>query len=362
MSGEDFLKTSDSELVKNTDGGAWWLISCIVCCVCALYITIFSYMPLIEILGFIVFSVFVCLYSALLNSQKTVLCVIVPAVGAAGFLSVLVSSSGFSDFELSLSGLNLIFLLACSLVLFFCAKKKASRSVSVASLAASYTAYVLCFAALIIFEIYGSLNIETLKKAVSDISSLIAEMYTSLLTGSVSDISSDSEMQRLIEQFSISMENTVRNSIPSIIITYCTVISAVSLLFYKTCVKAVKAVDENLGSRNWTFTMSGVSVGVFYISYVLYFVSGLFSTDSAFYCAFMNISSILTYPFAYLGLRSVYTMLCSKIKSRIGSAVIIGAGVLIITFVFGALSLVLTMLAFIGASMRFGTIISKMSQ
>ena len=89
---------------------------------------------------------------------------------------------------------------------------------------------------------------------------------------------------------------------------------------------------------------------MFYVSYIIYFITGLSGSNSVAFIAFMNLSTILTYPFAYLGLRFFNGMLCAKTKSRAASAAILAFGFVILGLFFGLGGLLITILAFAGAA------------
>ena len=107
--------------------------------------------------------------------------------------------------------------------------------------------------------------------------------------------------------------------------------------------------NECIGSRDWTFSMSPLCARFLYISYAAYFIFDFFVGNNVLSAAFYNVSTILSIPFAYLGIKSVYGFFALRIRSRALAVIAVAALAFLLIFILG-LNTVVIILSFIGAS------------
>lgn len=329
-------------------------ISCLLACVALLYITHLELYPLWDLIGLGVLCVFCVLYAVLLVTSDVRFIPLPPVICAVSLLARGFFADGFT--ESILQGLvNLVFCLLAALALYVCTIKKASKSVTFAVLCVFYAALLATHLYFLIERIYGAFSFEILNKAIDDLTAYAEKIFTALLgnasqaslTGAKNAAETDTVK---LEQAGKTLAASVRAALPSFAVCFSMMGSALTLLVYKPIICAMHAQKACLDGRVWRFSVSSVSVIMFYVSYIIYFIAGLTGSNSVAFIAFMNLSTILTYPFAYLGLRFFNGMLCAKTKSRAASAAILAFGFVILGLFFGLGGLLITVFAFAGAA------------
>lgn len=329
-------------------------ISCLLTCVALLYITHLELFPLFNFIGLGALSAFCVLYAVLLVTSDVRFIPLPPVICAVSLLARGFFADGFT--VNILQGLvNFVFCLLAALALYACTVKKASKSVTFAVLCVFYAMLLAAHVCFLIERTYGSFSLEILGKAVDELTNYAEKFFTAFLgnaaqaplTGTKPAAEADAAA---LEKAGKTLAASVRAALPSFAVCFSMMGSALTLLICKPIVCAMHAQKAFLDGRIWRFSVSSVSVIMFYVSYIIYFITGLSGSNSVAFIAFMNLSTILTYPFAYLGLRFLNGMLYTKTKSRAAAAAILAFGFVILGLLFGLGGLLITVFAFAGAA------------
>jgi len=319
---------------------------CLLACIALLYVTHLSLYPLVDVLGLFALAAFSVLYAIILATGDIRFTPLPPVVCALSLLARAAFGDGFTV-HAAHGFANLIFVLLAALVLYACAVKKAQKSVMFAVLCAVYTVFLAEHVAFSVNAAYGSMSLAAFEKALDDFAAAISTLFQNALSGtaSLAGVSAE-EAASLGETLNLS----VRLSLPTLVVNFSMIASALTLLLYKPIVRASHAEKDFLDGRNFRFSLSTVSVVMFYVSYFVYLIASFTASGSAVFVTFMNLSAILTYPFAWIGLRFLYTLLCAKLKSRAGSIALLAVVLPLAGMFLGLGGLLFTFLAFIGAS------------
>ena len=332
---------------------------CALSCLSALYLSTVSQYALFDLLGILSLILFAGAYSLLLDASGLFTRVLPPVLAAAAMILQAVFSGSWS-FISSQRLLQLLFALFCAAALYFCACGKAAKSVTFAATTTVLTVFTAAQAAVLIFQHYGALSLSVCKTAVFESTQAFGSFYTALLAAAAGGLDANAgggaDFTAFLDEFEEMFVSSVRASLPSLAVSYCMLIAVLTLAVYKLLVRLSHAEERCLAGRQWGFSLSGVSVFFFYISFAVYFVSSLFSNQTAFCAAFMNVTAILTYPFAWLGIKFLYHILYTKLHSRAGSAALIAVAFFILGGLFGAASVLFTLLAFVGASAQLSAL------
>lgn len=337
--------------------GFYPALCCLISCLCALYLAQLSVYPLLETFAACVLAVFVCVYSTLFTIGTPAFRLLPPLVGAVAIAARHLFSHDVPALRTGLNFVNIIAAVLCALVFVRCARMKARKSVTFAALSAAYTVFFFVLAAFMATKHYGVFDLSVPERAATDLSDAAGRLYASLLGSALRASGEQSaDLADLLMKAEETIALSVKISLPSIVISYCMLIAAVTLALYKPFVKLAHAEETCLEGRVWSFSLSGVSIAVFYLSYAVYFISGLFSGQSALAAAFMNVAAILSYPFAVIGVKFLCGALCAKVKNRAGGIVLLSV-ILIFSAGLAGPGLLVTLLAFIGASAQLSLIL-----
>lgn len=319
-------------------------IQTLVCVVLLLYVTHVSTYPLFDLLGLVGYAVFAAAFGILLSCADIRFTLAPPVLCFVSLLSRCVVTDGFT--AKSLGGfVNLLFACLAALAVCLTERKKAEKSGFFAAVCAVSVLFFLAECVLLLTEVYGTFRLSLVEQALNDLSSSVAALYRDVLSGS--DAGSALPTADALQS---SLISTLRMSLPSTVASWCMLVAAFVTVLYGPLVRLFHAEAVCLHERPWRFSVSTVSVAVFYLSYFIYLLCSLFSVSGSLYIAFMNVSAILTYPFAYIGLRSVFHRLEKKLKSRIGALVLTAFLLITLGSLSGLLGLLSLLLAFIGAS------------
>ncbi len=319
-------------------------IQTLVCVVLLLFLTHTSTYPLFDLLGFVGYALFAVIYGILLSCADVRFTLAPPMLCFISLLSRCFLIDGFSVSSLD-SFISLLFACLAALAVCLTERKKVGKSVFFAALSAVSVLFFLAECVLLLTEIYGAFRPELVEQALNDLSSAIAELYRSMLS-----LSDAENVTQSVDALQNSLTSTLRMSFPSMIASWCMLIAALVTALYKPFVRFFRAEAVCLEGRPWRFVLSTVSVTVFYLSYFIYLLCSLFSVSGSIYITFMNVSAILTYPFAYVGLRAVLHRLEKKLKSRVGALGLTAFLFVTLGTLSGLVGLLSLLLAFIGAS------------
>ena len=330
-------------------------ISCLLACVALLYVTHLSLFPLLDLPGLFVLTVFCALYALLLATNDVRFTPVPPVVCAISLLARAFFADGFTLNTVQ-SFTNLIFALLTGLALYVCLRQGSTKSVAFAVLCAAYTLFLASHVVFLLIQLYGAFNLEVLEKGVNDLAAYVGKFYSAILENTSSQgtltarSAQSAETIQAMKDFEPTLVVSVRLSLPSFAVCFSMIAAALTLLFYKPTAHALHAEKKLAFAGNERFSLSSGSVVMFYVSYGIYLITSFTASDSALFVAFMNLSAILTYPFAWIGIRFLYTFLCKKLKSRAGSIALLAVAFPLFGMLLGLGGLIFTFLAFVGAS------------
>lgn len=325
------------------------IVFCVVCTALLLYISLYTLVPFIELTGLVAIGIFCACYSILLKKGNFFICIIVPAVSVAT-VSFIATSRGQFDASVLASCINIVFAVVLSALLNRCAEKKANGGSTFTTLAVTAAVYVIAMFSAIIYDIYGSISIAIIKKSIIDASEFLGSIFASVPSGIVPDGDTElfNEYKSMVLEMAETVKMTFRLTVPFLIGMLAMTTAAFIYVMYKPFVKLSGMTDECLGERAWKFSLSAPSAVIFEIVFVIYIIVSFFSGNSVLLLAFMNLVSVLTVPFAYIGLRHITDSLRKKIANRFICGIIVAAGTFVLMLLLGGG--VFTLSALIGAS------------
>lgn len=320
------------------------LFCLIICCIISLYFAFVSPVTPIEPVGFVITAVFVCAYSALFFAERAVLPVVAAVFGFAAILLSDLILKGLTSLT-AVSLLSYAFAVFLGAALYNCMRKAASKSYCFAVVSSVYVVYFVSLAVLIIFIVYEKISFKVVGQALDDLFGIVSKTFREALNSvpfSENNLS-QSDVKKLVDTYIYSMIA----SIPSAVAFLGMAFAAVTNILYRLVLKLTGFEKTVLGEREWKFEMSSFSACVFYISYVVYFFAGFFADNTAISVAFMNVSAILSVPFAYIGFRTVFGFVRRKAAGAVSGVV---AAVLCAFVLLIATSVAFTILSFVGAA------------
>jgi hypothetical protein len=304
-----------------------------------------------DLFGVAALLVFTAVYS-LIFAKKSLLALCAPIAAAAGTVLGIAVAGGFT-LSVWLRFTNVLFALVIAYCIHRCTIEKASRSKTFAVISGASAVYILTTLLFVVYDIYGNISFETVRTAVDSAADIFGKTYRVALEYALEGKGGDSvEVRRMVKALSENMALSVKASIPSSIVIYGMVFSALSAAVYGYTVRAAGMMSECFDGRNWHFSMSKVSCVMFELIYLAYIVVMLFSDSLVLNSALMNIISVLTVPFAYIGMRHFYGILNRKIQKKVVSAVILAVIIFILMMLTGG-TLIFTFIAFVGSSVEF---------
>lgn len=323
------------------------LLIVIICSVILIYLSLVSLFPLISLFGIVLFSAFACLYSMLLNYGKkaSVLTVLV-----VGFVATSVSAIN-TEFNLNalIQYANLVFPIACATVLMVCESKKASRSVSFASLTVSLCIYICTFLIMLVYSVYRKCDIATISIAIEEMAELIGDSYRNAVSTLSSELPEGTVDTSLVRNLAQTMELSFKMSLPSALVIYSMAISALCLVFYKPLTIFSGNKEKCIDGRIWRFELTRTSAVFFEIIFTAYILVTLFGSNITLLSALINLISVLMVPFAYIGIRSIYNFFKIRNGKKLTGILVVLSAFLILTAISGT-STFFMLAALIGAS------------
>ncbi len=325
------------------------LVFCFVCIALLLYISLFTLIPFVELTGLAALGIFCACYSVILKKGNFFLCILVPAVSVAA-VAFIAGSRGQLDASVLASCINIVFAVVLSAVLNGCAVKKATGGATFVSLAVTAAIYVIAMFSAIIYDVYGSISIEIIKKSIIDAAEFLGSMFSSVPIELPFDGNTElfNEYKAMMLEMAETVKMTFRLTVPFLIGMLAMTTSAFIFIMYKPFVKLSGMYDECLSERAWKFTLSTSSAVIFEIIFFVYILISFFSANSVLLIAFMNLVSVLSVPFAYIGLRHIVGALRKKTNSKLVSVAIVAAGTVVLMLLLGGS--IFTLAALIGSS------------
>ena len=344
------MNTNNVDTIRTEKKLSVWVL-CVAAIVLVMYIAAFPLMPMADLLGVAALLVFTSVYS-LIFARKSYLALCAPIAAAVGTVLGIAIVDGFT-LSVCLRFANVLFAVVTAYCIHRCTKAKASRSKTFAVISGAGAVYVLTTLLFVVYDIYGSISFETVRTAVDSAADYFGKTYRVMLEYALEDKGGDSvEVRRMVKALAENMALSVKASIPSSIVIYGMAFSALSAAVYGKTVRVAGMMKECFDGRNWRFSMSKVSCVMFELIYLAYIVVMLFSDSLVLNSALMNIISVLTVPFAYIGIRHFYGILRRKVPGKVMSAVIIAAIIFLLMMLTGG-TLIFTFIAFVGSSVEF---------
>lgn len=327
-----------------------WVL-CVAAIVMIMYIAAFPLIPMADLFGVAALLVFTAAYSLML-AKKSLLALCAPVAAAIGTVLGIALMEGFT-LAVWLRFTNVLFALAIAYCIHRCTVAKTSRSVTFAVITGAGAVYILTTLMFVVYDIYGSLSFETIRTAVNSAAEVFGNTYRVALEYALEGKGGDSvEVRRMVKTLADNMALSVKASIPSSIVIYGMVFSALSAAVYGYTVRISGMMRECFDGRNWRFSMSKVSCVMFELIYLVYIIVMLFSDSLVLNSALMNIISVLTVPFSYIGIRHFYGILSGKLRRKLMSAVLLAVIIFILMMLTGG-TLIFTFIAFVGSSVEF---------
>ncbi|MBP5245017.1 MAG: hypothetical protein J6036_00975 [Clostridia bacterium] len=300
-----------------------------------------------SVLGILACVLFSITYSILMSRGNIPVIAAIPIVAFAAVFF----ASGKNPDEKDVFGaaVNVLVCLLLALCLFYCAKEKMSKSKTYASLSAVCAAGIIANALVLVWKAYGNIAPSTVKTAVETAASFIGSLYRNMfevISESTPQVSE--ETANYAEALAKAGEYAVKANAISSLVVYGMIIAALSVALYGFFCKISSMQKECLEDRDWIFSMSPLGARFLYVSYAAYFIFDFFVGNEIVSAAFYNVSTVLSVPFSYLGLKAVYNFL--KVKINGAAAVIIIVSAILALSLFASFGTVFIILSFIGAS------------
>ncbi len=309
---------------------------------CALHYSAgFSVFSVLGILSLALFSV---LYSIIISYGFLPYVMAVPVLAFAAI--PVFSGSGSDVFG---SAVNVLLCLVCALCLSYCAKIKQNKAKTYAALCTAASAGIIADVLIFIWRAFGNIRPETLKTAVETAASYVGETYRNIFDIISENAAYDAQTLDYVEEFIQTSEYYVKVNAVSSLVIFGMLLSALAVALYGFFCKISGMKNECIGGRDWTFSMSPLGARFLYISYAAYFIFDFFVGNNVLSAAFYNVSTILSIPFAYLGIKSVYGFFALRIRSRALAVIAVAALAFLLIFILG-MNTVVIILSFIGAS------------
>ena len=314
-----------------------------------LYITMFTVFPMMQLTGIIALGVFCCCYSLLLKKGNFIVCLIAPGISVAAITFVAGSNGDFGP-AVAASYINLIFAMIVSAFLNGCTVKKASGSVTFVGMAVCFSVYVVSLLAVVVYDLYGSVSVEAAKKAINECGAFIRQMFSTIPEGLPNGINESfgEEYKKMLSELGKTMEMTFKLTFPTLIANVAMFASAVVFILYKPAAKFAGMANECFEERQWKFNLSVASAVLFEIVFFIYIILSFVSVNAVLKIAFINLVSVLTVPFAYIGLRHLTDILTKKTGTKLAAIVIIACASAFLVLLLGGS--IFTLAALIGSS------------
>ena len=230
------------------------------------------------------------------------------------------------------------FAILAAAVLALSSARHTPRHVLFTELCVLFCLHILTVLALVITERYGSFSIVNIKTAVDDLISTVVSPIKEAAEKAASDAMFENLPMRvdpdaLVENFSYSL----RANLIGMLCVLGMLPAAVCTCFYSLAARFLGSdtVEQCTKEREWLFIPPHALAHFFYIVYFGYIVCILIKNDTLL-AAFAGLELILSLPLAYVGLRFLYWLLCSKLHSHaLARLIVIGGTAVTALFILG---------------------------
>lgn len=334
------------------------LIYCIISTVLLLYLGLFTAFPILDFAGIASIGVFCSCYSVLLKKGYFVLCMIPAGVSLAAVIFMYGSKGAYGTAMLA-AIFNIAFPFLLAALLNAGVERRASTGAVFALLSATGAVYISALLLLVIYEFYGNVSADTVGRAIKDAAEFLGSLFsnppdmTAFMPEGGAELAKEyekatAEYAAVFAELGKTVELTFKLTVPSIIATSGMLCSAVIFILYKPFVKLAGLAEECFGGKKWVFDVTPLSAVLFELVFIAYLILSFFSGNAVLNMAFVNIVSVLTLPFAYLGLKSLSAILTEKLGSRVAGIAIVTVGFAVLLLLLGGS--ITTLAALIGAS------------
>lgn len=311
------------------------IIISLICAALLIYLSCFLTVPITNITGIVLFGVFCPLYSVLLSCERKLFALLPPALT---IITISIMAGNVFDFgtESILAYTNTVFTLLTAVVLSLCQMKNSTKSVTFAAVSVAISAYICSLLVMLVYFVYGKADLNTIYQAINETASLFGSVYKDTLTNILGEMPEGTIDSSVIKDMAKQIEVSMKISLPATVATFAMGISALCIIIYKPVVFFTRNEDECLQKRFWFFTLTRTSAIIFEILFLAYIVITLFGNNMTLMSAFMNLISVLTVPFAYIGIRYFYLFILAKTSKKLTGAVIIIIAFVLVSLLFGA--------------------------
>ena len=325
------------------------LICMLLSTVLLLYISLFTVFPIMQLTGLVALAIFCGCYSVILKKASFVPCVIVPGISVAAIFFISGYQGRFDSVTFACC-MNLAFAVILSAVLNGCTVKKSSGGTTFVALSVTAAVYIAVLLLFVVYEMYGSIGLSSVQKAINEACAFVGKTFTDMSSVSVPFENAEQlEMYKdAIREMGKTMQAVFKLTFPSVFANFAMLTAALIYICYKPFVKLAGLEKECFEDRVWRFEVSYVSAILFEIVFFVYMILSFFSQNAVLNVAFMNLVSVLTVPFAYIGLRHIKGLLKKKLDSGFGAVAIIVTVTLCLMLLFG--SSIFMLAALVGAS------------
>ena len=339
------IQNNNTEYKSNPVG---LLVLCLISTILLLYVSYLTVLPFMDFAGIIAFGALCASYSVLLRKGIFLTYVIPPAVSIA-VITFIYTPTGIFSPDALMCYITLIFAIIVSAVANICAHKKSSYGTSFTAIAVSVAVYICTVLLFLVYNKYNSLSIEILKNALNDTAALIGSIFSQFLEELPPELSTEAaQYKELFEMYGKNMETRFKLTFPSMIAVTAMSIAAIVNIFSKPFAKFSGTENEYLEGRTLSFEMSGTSAICFEIVYFAYVIILLFVDNFMLQTAFVNLVSVLTFPFGYIGLRYIARKLKNTTGSKLAAVAITTISAVILSVLLGGSIFMLA--ALIGSS------------
>ena len=311
------------------------IVLSLICAALLIYISSVEVIPITNMLGILLFCSFCPLYSVLLSCEKKVYAIIPPALA---IVATAIMTGNFLDFgnDSILAYTNILFALLTAVILSLCQMKNATKSVTFAAVSVVISAYICSLLVMLVYFAYGKADLDTIYKAIDETASLFSSVYRDTLTNVLKDMPEAAIDSSVIRDFAKELKLSIRMALPATVAIFAMGISALCIILYKTYAIITGNGNECLEKRFWFFTLTKTSAVMFELLFLAYIVMMLFGNNLTLVSAFMNLISVLTVPFAYIGIRYFYLFILAKTSKKLTGIVMIIIAFVLISVLLGA--------------------------
>jgi len=361
---------TQNNITEKSGKPAVLLIYCVISTVLLLYLGLFTAFPILDFAGIAAMGVFCSCYGVLLKKGYFALCII-PAGASLAAVIFMYGSQGAYGTEMLASVFNIAFPFLLAAFLNAGVERRASTGAVFALLSATGAVYISSLLLLVVYEFYSGINVDIIGRAIKDAAEFLGSLFhnppdiASFMPDGGAELASSydkfaAEYEAVFAELGKTVELTFKLTVPSIIAMCGMLCSAVIFILYKPFVKLAGLEKECFDGKKWVFDVTPLSAVLFEIVFIVYIILSFFSGNAVLNVAFMNIISVLTPPFAYLGLKALSGIVGAKLNSKVAGIAVIAAGFAVLLLLLGGS--ITTLAALFGVSFVTRSAIDKKTE